>query len=328
MREQRDALELRVAELSSFHDDEKGWRISAEASLASLREAARALVESLPKCDKCSKPATRALRRGEDRRCDDHPALRFEEPDGHYYRDAPEYPRAVPLRALVALLSGAEAQPTPTRDAIRQPLQVIRSEAENIRAKLKLLGIDDEDIAAAQSAIDRNVERIDSAMSEAQPTRAEVEIAALREALVTARDALHRDRTGLAAALNKILNAIAARSWLVEERGPYEWDDDRYKDEAGQAMRQVAEIARSALVASGTLAIEAIAGTDTELAIDRALSGNVSAYQERVEGMRETLKDAVGWLNSYRYILEEDGVPIELEDVLHRADAALAGKPR
>jgi signal transduction histidine kinase len=44
---------------------------------------------------------------------------------------------------------------------IRQPLQTIRSEADNIRAKLRQLEIKDEDISAAQSAIDRNVERID-----------------------------------------------------------------------------------------------------------------------------------------------------------------------
>jgi signal transduction histidine kinase len=44
---------------------------------------------------------------------------------------------------------------------LRQPLQTIRSEAHNIQAKLAQLGTQDEDIDAAQAAIDRGVERID-----------------------------------------------------------------------------------------------------------------------------------------------------------------------
>jgi hypothetical protein len=44
---------------------------------------------------------------------------------------------------------------------LRQPLQTIRSEADNIRAKLVQIGITDGDIEAAQAAIDRGVQRID-----------------------------------------------------------------------------------------------------------------------------------------------------------------------
>ena len=42
--------------------------------------------------------------------------------------------------------------------------------------------------------------------------------------------------------LNKMSREIQGRDWLLEGRGPYEWDDDRYKDEAGQAFSAVLEI--------------------------------------------------------------------------------------
>lgn len=44
---------------------------------------------------------------------------------------------------------------------LRQPLQTIRSEAHNIQTRLTQLGTKDEDIDAAQAAIDRGVDRID-----------------------------------------------------------------------------------------------------------------------------------------------------------------------
>jgi signal transduction histidine kinase len=48
---------------------------------------------------------------------------------------------------------------------LRQPLQTIRSEAHNIQTRLAQLGISDEDVDAAQAAIDRGVERIDKNIS-------------------------------------------------------------------------------------------------------------------------------------------------------------------
>ena len=45
--------------------------------------------------------------------------------------------------------------------------------------------------------------------------------------------------------------------WVAEGRGCYEWDDDRYKEEAGDALRAVIEIGKKALNDSGKLADEA-----------------------------------------------------------------------
>jgi hypothetical protein len=46
-----------------------------------------------------------------------------------------------------------------------------------------------------------------------------------------ARQALERDRTVVIVACNEFTDAFARRSWLLKGRGPYEWDDDRYRDE-------------------------------------------------------------------------------------------------
>jgi signal transduction histidine kinase len=48
---------------------------------------------------------------------------------------------------------------------LRQPLQVIRSEAHNIQTRISQLGINDADVEAAQVSIDRGVERIDRNIS-------------------------------------------------------------------------------------------------------------------------------------------------------------------
>jgi hypothetical protein len=73
-----------------------GVRGDPVVQVAELRRTLRALVDALPRCDNCPAPATRARRRGEGRWC-----------DGHAPEGCPEYPRAAPLRAALALLAGA-----------------------------------------------------------------------------------------------------------------------------------------------------------------------------------------------------------------------------
>jgi signal transduction histidine kinase len=58
------------------------------------------------------------------------------------------------LQALSLMSSGLGHE-------LRQPLQTIRMEAENIRDRLMQLGIEDEEIKAAQANIDHDIERID-----------------------------------------------------------------------------------------------------------------------------------------------------------------------
>lgn len=82
--------------------------------------------------------------------------------------------------------------------------------------------------------------------------------AAIDERVAMLYAALDRDRTGLAAALNAIKSHVKAHGWVLEGRGSYEWDDERYRDEAGNAMRPVIEIAEKALNASGKVAAVAL----------------------------------------------------------------------
>lgn len=75
-----------------------------------------------------------------------------------------------------------------------------------------------------------------------------------RREIVRLKALLNRDATGLAEGLVQCQKAVRSREWVLESRGPYEWDDDRYKDEAGFALREVVEIAAAALKRSGLVA--------------------------------------------------------------------------
>lgn len=57
---------------------------------------------------------------------------------------------------------------------------------------------------------------------------------AVREALL----ANERDRTLVARALTAFDEAVNARSWLTQGRGPYEWDDDRFYAEFSAAVAE------------------------------------------------------------------------------------------
>ncbi len=87
----------------------------------------------------------------------------------------------------------------------------------------------------------------------AQVREREEEHAALRAEVERLRHALHRDRTGLANAIDAVRTEIRMRMWILDGRGPYEWDDEGYRNEAGEALRTIARICNEALVASGNL---------------------------------------------------------------------------
>lgn len=71
------------------------------------------------------------------------------------------------------------------------------------------------------------------------------------------RGLLHRDQTGLAAALVDVTSLTRAYRWIVEGRGSYEWDDDEYRRETGRALEAIRARANAALNASGNRADEA-----------------------------------------------------------------------
>jgi hypothetical protein len=114
------------------------------------------------------------------------------------------------------------------------------------------------DVAGYSKAVD-NANMVGKVHYE-QLTAANARVAELEARAEELTDALHRDRTGLAAALGRVVDSVKGRMWVTEGRGAYEWDDDRYKEEAGEALREAMGIAIQALRDSGTIANKALNG--------------------------------------------------------------------
>ncbi len=91
--------------------------------------------------------------------------------------------------------------------------------------------------------------------AELERTQARLKEATAETARLT--DLLNRDRTGLAKALVEVRKIACGFDWLCEGRGPYEYDDDRYRMEIGDLISQIVEMADGALSESGTRANEA-----------------------------------------------------------------------
>lgn len=62
------------------------------------------------------------------------------------------------------------------------------------------------------------------------------EVQQLREQVRKALAANERDRATLHKIVRQIDDEITGRMWLLEGRGCYEWDDDRYRQEFGWAV--------------------------------------------------------------------------------------------
>lgn len=63
----------------------------------------------------------------------------------------------------------------------------------------------------------------------------------LCQQLATAKQAIEADRTKIADAVTKLTKEIQSRAWLLDGRGSYEWDDDRYRKEFDGARKAILE---------------------------------------------------------------------------------------
>lgn len=86
-----------------------------------------------------------------------------------------------------------------------------------------------------------------------------------------------RDRSQVAEALAAIIAAIRSREWLVEGRGSYEWDDDRYQSEFGQALEEIRK-------AAATLSPLASNWSDCPLQFDEIIRARTD-WQSKAEGL-------------------------------------------
>ena len=103
---------------------------------------------------------------------------------------------------------------------------------------------------------------------------------------------LDRDRYIVAIALGTIRKALDGHRWLLEGRGPYEWDDDRYRDEFAAWVR----------------GIEASTGLLAKLARDH---GDCTTDTAKVQAAREAAREyAVDAPVGHRTMLPSDlGLP-------------------
>lgn len=67
-----------------------------------------------------------------------------------------------------------------------------------------------------------------------------------RQKIEILEKALKDDATDLWQVTNAIKKEIADRDWIMEGRGCYQWDDDRYKDETRLAFEAVEKIIKDA----------------------------------------------------------------------------------
>ena len=68
------------------------------------------------------------------------------------------------------------------------------------------------------------------------------------------KNVLHLDRSGLAAGLAECRKIAAGWTWIVDGRGSYEWDDERYQRETDHMITAIIRHCNDVLEKSGNLA--------------------------------------------------------------------------
>lgn len=97
------------------------------------------------------------------------------------------------------------------------------------------------------------------------------------------------DRRSLHAVVRQIEEEITGRMWLIEGRGPYEWDDDKYRQEFGWAIHALQEKLEPLRKIAGDL--KNCPTTEAGVNSVRALEAENAALATRLEGLvREVAK--------------------------------------
>ena len=100
---------------------------------------------------------------------------------------------------------------------------------------------DKEIIALIAEAKKENTEQVDAMLVEAKRVGKREE----RERTEVYKQALIADASDLWNVTNAIKKEIESREWILEGRGCYEWDDNRYKDETRLAFEAVLELIKN-----------------------------------------------------------------------------------
>ena len=92
----------------------------------------------------------------------------------------------------------------------------------------------------AASALGEALEHVEALKKELFIKHAWKQQAAQAEATAKAiGEQLEADRSAVSDGVTAITKAINSRFWLTEGRGSYEWDDERYRDEFGAAVKEI-----------------------------------------------------------------------------------------
>lgn len=156
-------------------------------------------------------------------------------------------PMAIKAQRVLELFDDVD-EARATAEIHAAALAQARAELEQTRRELeesrRMLAADREAMRHASAEVDAATVKVAEIMAERDELKGHVAYLA---------DALWRDDVGMSKALGQIRQHIRGRAWVLEGRGPLEWNDDTYREEAGLAMRPVLEIADAALSSSGDL---------------------------------------------------------------------------
>ena len=131
----------------------------------------------------------------------------------------------------------------------------------------------------------------------------EAEARLLRDRVKALEACLHADETELWTALNAIKKEIESRSWIVEGRGPYQYDDDGYRQEISWAFAAISKIIAEAKAPASKRFRELMKGKSfVPEAEARVLLGRVKvledarkAVQQSFHEIEQTLGKALGY---------------------------------
>lgn len=129
---------------------------------------------------------------------------------------------------------------------------------------------------------------------------------------------INRDRTGLVLGLDKARKVARGFRWIAEGRGPYAYDDDRYRQETGNLIDQVVAIAEEHLKASGSLADEAFHPTEARQAAPVAevdVDGIAGKWVERLNRSEQDQALDAGW-PSRRWMSVRDAIASAIREAL------------
>jgi nitrogen regulatory protein PII-like uncharacterized protein len=155
----------------------------------------------------------------------------------------------VPTREEVTTLEARLKEETAARAQLAEALN--DSEARRRQLEALLEPPAGSDLERWREANEDDLTNPDPAVSQSEGVLA---FRTLLERVTLYRNALNRDQTGLGQALDLITKIAGGYMWVTEGRGPYEWDDVRYREETGTALSTIIATAREALRRSGNLA--------------------------------------------------------------------------